>query len=58
MKNVGIVTDTTACVPPELAASLRIEVVPDTLIIDGKVYRDGIDITPSEFYALRRTVKK
>ncbi|HTY82415.1 MAG TPA: DegV family protein [Dehalococcoidales bacterium] len=58
MKNVGIVTDTTACVPPALAADLAIEVVPDTLIIDGKVLRDGIDITPAEFYALLRTVKK
>jgi DegV family protein with EDD domain len=55
MKNVGIVTDTTACVPPELAASLGIEVVPDQLIINGKTFRDGIDITPAEFYSLLRT---
>ncbi len=58
MKNVGIVTDTTACVPPDLVASLGIEVVPDTLIINEKTYRDGIDITPGEFYALLRTAKK
>jgi DegV family protein with EDD domain len=58
MKNVGIVTDTTACVPPDLVANLGIEVVPDTLIIDEKTYRDGIDITPGEFYSLLRTAKK
>lgn len=58
MKNVAIVTDTTACVPPERVAELGIEIVPVQLIIDGKSYRDGIDITPAEFYAMLRKIKK
>lgn len=49
---VAIVTDTTACIPPELVDEFSIELVPIQLIIDGKAYRDGIDITPSQFYAL------
>ncbi|NWF78124.1 MAG: DegV family protein, partial [Chloroflexi bacterium] len=46
-----MVTDTTACVPPEQVKTFDIEVVPVPLIINEKTYRDGIDITPTEFYA-------
>jgi DegV family protein with EDD domain len=55
---VAIVTDTTACIPPEQVADLSIELVPIQLIIDGKAYRDGIDITPSQFYSLLSKAKK
>ena len=58
MKKVAIVTDTTACVPQEQVATYEIEVVPVPLIIEGKPYRDGIDITPTEFYAMLRRAKK
>ncbi|MGD0794786.1 MAG: DegV family protein [Dehalococcoidales bacterium] len=58
MKKVVIVTDTTACVPQELVTRLGIEVVPVQLIIDEKTYRDAIDITPAEFYALLRQARK
>ena len=58
MRKVAIVTDTTACVPQEQAAKHDIEVVPVQLIIGGKTYRDGIDISPAEFYALLRQAKK
>ena len=58
MKNVAIVTDTTACVPQEQVERYDIEVVPVQLIIDNKSYRDGIDISPSEFYAKLRNEKK
>ncbi|OGO01203.1 MAG: hypothetical protein A2Y90_06785 [Chloroflexi bacterium RBG_13_52_12] len=58
MKKVAIVTDTTACVPQEQVAKYGIEVVPVPLIIDEKIYRDGIDITPAEFYDLLRKAKK
>jgi DegV family protein with EDD domain len=33
-------------------------VVPVPLIIEGKTYRDGIDMTPNEFYAMLRKAKK
>jgi DegV family protein with EDD domain len=58
MNKVAIVTDTTACVPPEQVSKYGIEVVPVPLIIDKKTYRDGIDITPTEFYTMLRKVKK
>ncbi len=58
MKKVAIVTDTTACVPREQVDRYDIEVVPVLLIIEGKTYRDGIDITPTEFYSILRQSKK
>lgn len=57
-QKVAIVTDTTACVPPELVAEYDIEVVPIQLIIDNETYLDGIDIHPSGFYSLLRQSKK
>ncbi|OGN97579.1 MAG: hypothetical protein A2Y89_02785 [Chloroflexi bacterium RBG_13_51_18] len=53
-----MVTDTTACVPPEQVKLLGIEVVPVPLIINERTYRDGIDITPTEFYTMLRKSKK
>jgi DegV family protein with EDD domain len=58
MRQVAIVTDTTACVPQEQVNKYDIEVVPVPLIINDKTYRDGIDITPTEFYAMLRKAKK
>jgi DegV family protein with EDD domain len=58
MRKVAIVTDTTACVPQEYVAKYDIEVVPVQLIFEDKTYRDGIDISPTEFYALLRQAKK
>jgi len=58
MKEVAIVTDTTACIPQEQVAKYDIEVVPVQLIFEDKSYQDGIDITPTEFYALLRQAKK
>ena len=58
MKKVAIVTDTTACIPQEQVAEYDIEIVPVQLIFEDKTYRDGIDISPTEFYALLRQAKK
>jgi len=58
MKKVAIVTDTTACIPQEQVERYGIEVVPMTIIFGDKVYRDGIDINPTEFYTLLRQAKK
>jgi len=49
---VAIVTDTTACIPREQVEQYAIELVPIDVIFGDKVYRDGIDISPAEFYAL------
>jgi DegV family protein with EDD domain len=57
-QKVAVVTDTTACVPAEQVARYGIQVVPVQLIIESKAYRDGIDITPTEFYTMLRQAKK
>jgi len=46
-----IVTDSTADLPPEIAASLGILVMPVNVLLDGRTYRDGVDITAEEFYS-------
>jgi fatty acid-binding protein DegV len=54
LRQVAIVTDTTACIPEEQVKKHDIEVVPIELVFENKVYRDGMDITPAEFYNLLR----
>jgi DegV family protein with EDD domain len=49
-QSVAIVTDSTADLPPQLAASRSISVVPLTLNFEGKTFLDGVDIRPDEFY--------
>ncbi len=58
MKKVAIVTDTTACIPREQVAKYGIVVVPVQLIFEDRTYRDGIDISPTEFYTLLRQANK
>jgi DegV family protein with EDD domain len=58
MKKVAIVTDTTACIPLEQVGRYNIEVVPVQLNFEDRSYRDGMDITPNEFYAMLREAKK
>jgi len=52
MSKVGIVTDSTNCLPPELIKEYDIRVVPVAFSINGRVYQDQIDITPDEFWRL------
>jgi DegV family protein with EDD domain len=54
MKKVGIVTDSTSCIPQELVDKHNICVVPLMIVINGQGYRDGIDITPGEVYKIMR----
>jgi len=55
---VAIVTDTTACIPREMAEKYGIELVPIVFIFGDESYRDGIDMSTSEFYTLLRQAKK
>lgn len=47
---LGIVTDSTCDIPQFLIEQHELEVVPCILVIDGKEYIDGKDITREEFY--------
>jgi DegV family protein with EDD domain len=48
---VRIVTDSTADLPPELRERYGIVTVPLTIQFGTDVYKDGIDLTPEEFFA-------
>lgn len=50
MAKVIILTDSSAYLPKEIVSEYPIEVLPLTLIWEGKPYRDGVDILPDEFY--------
>jgi DegV family protein with EDD domain len=47
---IKVVTDSAADVPPKLAQELDITVLPCYVVFGSKVYRDGVDLTPQEFY--------
>ncbi len=47
---VSVVTDSAACIPPDLRREYHIHVVPYQLIWNDQVYLDGRDLTPVEFY--------
>ncbi len=49
--SVRIVTDSTADIPPSLAADLGITVVPLFIIFGDEVFRDGIDLSAEDFFA-------
>jgi DegV family protein with EDD domain len=57
MPKVGIVIDTSGCLPAELVQEYDIRFAPVHLIIDGKDYRDQIDITPAQFWAMFDSLK-
>ena len=47
---VRVVTDSSADLPPGLADGLGITVVPCNVVIDDITYKDGVDLSPEEFY--------
>jgi len=50
MSKVGIVVDSTNCLPVKLVREYDIRVVPYHLILEGKDHLDQVDITPAEFW--------
>ncbi|MFP3974776.1 MAG: DegV family protein [Dehalococcoidia bacterium] len=57
MKRVTIVTDSAACVPGEEIERYGIVVAPLNLVIQDRVFRDGIDMMASDVYDLQRKSK-
>ena len=57
MAQVAVVTDGGAAMPPQLVEEYEIVVVPFQLMWEGETLRDGIDITPTQFYRRLRTAK-
>ncbi|HBG18602.1 MAG TPA: hypothetical protein DDY32_04820 [Desulfobulbaceae bacterium] len=54
---IMLVTDSASDIPQELARERNITVVPLTIKVDGREYRDGVDISSLEFYSLLRNSK-
>lgn len=50
MAKVIVLTDTTAYLPQHFMSELPIDILPLIVTWDGKSYRDGIDMSPEEFY--------
>src|SRR5712691_7139294 len=54
---IAVVTDSSACLPAELAAQHGISVVPLVVTIDGEQWRDG-DMGGREFYDRLRSSRR
>jgi fatty acid kinase fatty acid binding subunit len=52
LKKVSIITDSIACLTRQQAQQYGIGVIPINILFEGKVYRDWVDITPTEAYQL------
>jgi DegV family protein with EDD domain len=52
LQKVAIVTDSVACLPRELVERYGIRIVPVNFYFGDAIYRDWVDITPSEAYEL------
>ena len=52
MQKVAVVTDSIACLTREFADQYNIGIIPINFYVEGKLYRDWVDITPSEAYEL------
>jgi len=52
MGKTAIIADTIACLPREMVEQYGIELVAPNIYINGSVYRDWLDISPSDAYQL------
>jgi fatty acid kinase fatty acid binding subunit len=48
---VRVITDSASDILPSHAQAIGVLVMPNRIVLDGQVLRDGIDITASQFYA-------
>ena len=52
MQKVAIITDSIACLTREQVEQYGIEIIPINFYAGGKLYKDWVDVTPSEAYEL------
>ena len=52
MARVRVVADSSVCILKELVEKYGILLVPETIIFGEKIYRDGVDLNPRDFYVL------
>jgi DegV family protein with EDD domain len=58
MAKVRIITDSIACLPPEKVKEYGIKIVPVSLSINGKAYRDLVDLQPNDFWKMFPSIKE
>jgi DegV family protein with EDD domain len=54
MSKVAIITDSVACLTKEHVEQYGIRIIPINFVFEGKVYRDWIDVNPSQAYEFLR----
>jgi len=52
MQKVAILADSIACLTPEMVRQYRLQVIPINIHLNGRIYRDGVDLTSMEAYRL------
>ncbi|MBR2916659.1 MAG: DegV family protein, partial [Clostridia bacterium] len=52
MAKIRIATDSTSDIPVNVREELNIAVLPISLLMGEKEYKDGYDLTPQEFYEM------
>ena len=52
---IAIMNDSTATISSEEAERYNIKVIPIPIILDGKAYKEGTEITPKQFYEKLKT---
>lgn len=55
MQKIAVMTDSNCGILPEKGKEMGITVVPMPLMIDGKTYFEGVDITTEEFYRMQES---
>ncbi|EPH96591.1 MULTISPECIES: DegV family protein [unclassified Enterococcus] len=55
---LAVVTDSTAYLPERIKNHPDLYVIPIPVILDGKIYNEGIDIEADEYYALLKNSKE
>jgi len=58
MTEVKIVADSSVGLPRELIEKYGILLVPETITFGNRIYRDGIDLIPRDFYILLQQAKE
>jgi len=57
VRRVAVVTESTCCLPPELARQYGIDILPIPYSLGETEYRDGVDMTRAQFYELLRATR-
>lgn len=57
MSKVAIVTDSIADLPPHVAEEFEITVIPLIVRFGTNIYRDGLDLSPDQFYEKLKKIK-